>query len=345
MDLFSFLPTEILLKILHALPDFLALHRLLLASDRAARVFAHHGGYVLEDVLRAYPGTSFNLHRLFRSVALVRGHVRDGRTMQEFVAWMNANDGIALAGLKLPSPVLIEMVSVAANIQQLACACLRKLLNRIQHLQTRLEPTTPAPYPPEEPLSWMEEYRVHRALWYLQLFWDLHVKFDAAQPSRISEYYETVGSSYCWIEEEILCMACCISSMGTESAAPSDIIPLPSARSLPIHAEWTMAPVPDNSGRDLFKSRPPSWANLGGSAYYIWSLRTDINPQTEDERHVTAFLSLRKLGIWFWDRERIEMLGMDIQERSEESGEVTPEERARVRQRWWDVARIGHAMD
>ncbi|GKZ17592.1 hypothetical protein AbraIFM66951_004312 [Aspergillus brasiliensis] len=82
---------------------------------------------------------------------------------------------------------LLEMITLASNIQRLACACLTTLLSHIQSVHPRcwtkdLDPETcvskvtdTEPYPTHDarPPSWVEENRVYHTLWYLQLRYEL----------------------------------------------------------------------------------------------------------------------------------------------------------------------------
>ncbi|BCR94336.1 uncharacterized protein AKAW2_11382S [Aspergillus luchuensis] len=83
---------------------------------------------------------------------------------------------------------LLEMITLAANIQRLACACLSTLLTRLRsvhpHRWTKedLDPKTSAStetymetYKLHDvgPPSWLEEHRIYRPLWLLQLRYEL----------------------------------------------------------------------------------------------------------------------------------------------------------------------------
>ncbi|GLB10955.1 hypothetical protein AtubIFM57258_007367 [Aspergillus tubingensis] len=83
---------------------------------------------------------------------------------------------------------LLEMITLAANIQRLVCACLSTFLTRLRsvhpHRWTKedLDPKTSAstqtdmkPYKLHDvgPPSWLEEYRIYRSLWFLQLRYEL----------------------------------------------------------------------------------------------------------------------------------------------------------------------------
>ncbi|GLA98815.1 hypothetical protein AtubIFM57143_007112 [Aspergillus tubingensis] len=83
---------------------------------------------------------------------------------------------------------LLEMITLAANIQRLACACLSTLLTRLRsvhpHRWTKEDlysktcastETETGPYKLHDvgPPSWLEEYRIYRTLWFLQLRYEM----------------------------------------------------------------------------------------------------------------------------------------------------------------------------
>ncbi|GLA35056.1 hypothetical protein AnigIFM63309_009946 [Aspergillus niger] len=183
MNPFDELPCEILSIIITEAADWVALESLLQVSSRVRGPFAGDGEtpgnceaiYIVKSILTENTMMHHELHGLFcKCIALRQSSLavtsleqfRSGDYDQLSVAF---NSSISQASLR-------EMVHVGANIQRLACACLTTFLSRIRGIKPRyLTPSGDAPYEPREagPPSWIEEFRVYRALWHFQFYSDL----------------------------------------------------------------------------------------------------------------------------------------------------------------------------
>lgn len=169
MDPFEKLPVEIILPILNLTADFTGVDSLLAASPAINAVFNANSSRIISGLLEACPSTAQELHHLFRIVHCIRTPSFQPRYMCSFI-------------LRCPVPkpdhdpsVARSMIHVASQIQYLACACLTKLFANFRSAHNAV---LPAEWLNDEeggvsPFSWIEEFRVYRALWRLQINSDL----------------------------------------------------------------------------------------------------------------------------------------------------------------------------
>lgn len=133
---------------------------------------------LVETILQHNPVMRYELHSIFRMALKLRLHSTPKVGLAEFMA-QDHSLSLMTSPPSISRAVLKEMVSIAANIQRLACACLTTLLERVRKVQPwcwkKAVRDGTEPYQPREagPPSWIEEYRVYRTLWHLQLYSDL----------------------------------------------------------------------------------------------------------------------------------------------------------------------------
>ena len=201
MDFFSTLPAPLPLMIMEAIEDLPSLHRLIQTSSSAATVFKRNPGTIMETILSYYPAELQRLLYLilnFRSGGntTTRDQSQRARSVDRFL------DGTFMRELQpnsadtnLPSTASFSIVATmslvkdADHIQQLAHSFLEIHLARSARIEPyyQLDPFYHyhASYPKQPPVcrrykpmdsgqpSWIEEQRVLRALWRLQLYFDL----------------------------------------------------------------------------------------------------------------------------------------------------------------------------
>ncbi|GIJ86578.1 hypothetical protein Asppvi_005467 [Aspergillus pseudoviridinutans] len=196
MEALNNLPAEILLSINAHAADWVSLESLLQVSPRIGELFSGDANtkavpeaiYLVESILKKNPIMGHGLHRQFRMALGLRRPCFADTSLAEFMA--RDHSLLLTASPSLISPAMLkEMVIIAVNIQRLACACLSTLLARVGKVQPRRYEGYPVPeaniyrvtgtaqYEPRDagPPSWIEEYRVYRALWHLQLYSDLSI--------------------------------------------------------------------------------------------------------------------------------------------------------------------------
>lgn len=210
------LPTEILAMILGSVDDFYGLESLLKSSPRLESVFQHDCINITESVLnncsitkpqpqsvRQYSArriqdwdgpvavsSTCDIHELFRKVVYMRTPSFRWKFLGMGCSTVMYIPTSLADCLNLPfrgrseleaSSVMHGMIKIAAQIQRLACVCLSMML---KDFQCAIEKT---PYISIRrshsafgPPSWIEEVRVYRALWKLQIY---------------SEFYKAVRST------------------------------------------------------------------------------------------------------------------------------------------------------
>ncbi|EPS29430.1 hypothetical protein PDE_04379 [Penicillium oxalicum 114-2] len=184
------LPSEILFSINAHAADWIGLESLLQVLPSIGELFAGDANTtadpeairLVESILKENSVMKYELHCQFRmALNLRQPHLTDA-SVAEFMARDHSSS--LLDTSPVSALVLKEMVIVAANIQRLACACLTTFLDRVRKVQPlrweRLRARGlegPEPYQPGDtgPFTWIEEYRVYRALWNMQLYSDLSV--------------------------------------------------------------------------------------------------------------------------------------------------------------------------
>ncbi|PWY73847.1 hypothetical protein BO94DRAFT_578233 [Aspergillus sclerotioniger CBS 115572] len=195
MDYFSALPLELNVLILENVDDWVSLEHLIQTCPTVAALFepGHDDPNtaanpmaldIVKCVLANDPIMSHKLDRLFWLCANLRHsptYIKND-TIARFVSNDN-EDRTESYECTMTRTELREMIRVAANIRRLACACLTSFVRCLQDNQPRCSSrdmrieTQPTRHHllllHADPPSWIEEYRVYRALWRLQLHTDL----------------------------------------------------------------------------------------------------------------------------------------------------------------------------
>lgn len=217
-SLFERLAPELLLHILTHLPDLESLDNLLRASPAASRLFDVYGVEIFEGVLSSSVPYGHTC-ALIRIVALVRSSslpplACDLISFRNFVRHESTSHRYNPPLWTLPSPILSDvsvtvlrgLLATHRKIVCLTISCLKFYLNRFKPLRpSHLVDTkfhfesdyygpdghyvpswqqTPAerPFPVHDigPPTWVEEQRVLRAFWRVQLFRELKTAINAS---------------------------------------------------------------------------------------------------------------------------------------------------------------------
>lgn len=177
---FNLLPTDILLLIMEEISDFVSLDNLLAISPHAASIFLRWAIPITQRTLLTCLITS-QLGN-FQEVMVIRSGSARYANLGEFQASFWAEDARTVDLVQYfagrdPSEVAValrDMVRVAAHIQRIACTCLSKTMGNL-YAAVNSNPV----FPPSRELvgtvkpSWVEEYRVYRAVWHMQVYSDL----------------------------------------------------------------------------------------------------------------------------------------------------------------------------
>ncbi|KAH7129818.1 hypothetical protein B0J13DRAFT_610922 [Dactylonectria estremocensis] len=370
MDHLSNLPPLLLGEILQHIPNFETLHAAITASPATYRVFRDQGPAIIHAV--ATNILEPELHQILYSIALIRNQpVSRSITTLDSFAQNYVPDLITPKRPTTPlsvdtrPQVCFGLVTTVVNINRLAIAVLGEFLHRTaklkpQHCVSRTvdfasgaysqnagsdpwpagQAAPIAPSATERPPSWVEGYRVQRALWLIQLA--LEVRSSApwvvwgANQITVSQNREwSVGKISPWLSLAI--DASTIAKMLEDVIAPR-VVPdwddVPS--STPIFVALTKMPrcaASHNSGPALSEEPRDDVIGMG------WSQNRDAVRTPSDGRRIFGQLlmnrhvSLNKSivqtamqsGLMIWDRERLCDLGL-MDELHGDSAE----------DRWWE---------
>lgn len=236
MEALNRLPAELLFSINAHAADWVGLESLLRVLPQIGDLFsgdayAEAGPEairLIESLLKENPIMNQELHRQFRMVLDLRRPDLADTSLAEFMA-RDYSLSLMASSSSISPLMLREMLLVTANIQRLVCACLRTLLTYLGRVQPRCwnrirgpgllqvqEGTEP--YQPREagPPSWIEEYRVYRALWHLQLFSDLSIAADRLNWAQSDiETFRTESMDRVWLilREELRTVSECLETL------------------------------------------------------------------------------------------------------------------------------------
>ncbi|KAJ5224932.1 hypothetical protein N7468_006157 [Penicillium chermesinum] len=175
-DLFQKLPPEIIIAIAKTTADFVGIDSLLNASTWVRDVISHSLFEVTEDLLASFPITGNSSEILFLITCLVN---KPGFKCSDFDDLQSNFTELSLRDFS--DKTIYGTLRKGAHIQRLACACITKFR---ENLITGLEAVMDANW--EKTLfhdwrqhmtaeaSWVEEFRVYRALWCLQILSDIY---------------------------------------------------------------------------------------------------------------------------------------------------------------------------
>ncbi|OJJ66121.1 hypothetical protein ASPBRDRAFT_49202 [Aspergillus brasiliensis CBS 101740] len=303
---------------------------------------------VVESILQQNPVMRYELHCLFRmSVKLRQSSITAG-SLDEFMAQDHSLSLMASPPLISPA-ILKEMVSIAANIQRLACACLTTFLHRVGKVQPRCwekgNDHGTEPYQPREagPPSWIEEYRVYRALWYLQLYSDVSIAGQRLNWAQHDVEYWWFYEMH-WVQvpvilgEEVRTISECLESLDrlnpilrttkaiaakspTEKKHHFDIrlvSQLPNIRQLRHEFNVWAPPSPTTIAGDKHAFPQDVWGQAVISIHYnrmaelfrVCQLRTTTDPARHQVCDIQDSRPWRGLGMRIWDLWRCYCLGL-----------------------------------
>jgi hypothetical protein len=366
MDPFAKLPVEIIWQILESC-DFAGLDGLQQISPRVEQAFNSWFKKITESVLINCSHACQGLHGYFTLLASIQSTPFTPETLlaeltslsenAEQVLSRNTGRGISLSTHSLAA--VRHTIGTAAKIQFLACACFQCLLTRLESAKPRLpggshaeldkwiQKKGPAPQGGEffqfeiDPPSWIESYRMHRSLWRLELFHQIH---DAA----INRWLWSTNEMNYFIEEylewlhypeELETVSECIVDLCSSKPpilnpqAPFFIAVPPPNLTLPT---WPLPMVEDT---------PDSWSRCPNSALYTNPVRSYFKMLRSGEKgrgwHTLwqlDFRMFRRLGLPLWDKWRLYQMGLIPQSRQVLSPQGTlVGGQAETRSRWIDA--------
>jgi hypothetical protein len=345
MDPFRKLPTEIILQILKSCCDFTSLDGLLQMSPVVNDVFTYFYAEITEAVLVTCPMTGNGIEEDFK--LLVAIYSTTTFTPSTILDFLQRTPGdpfppaleASQSFRSLDSNAAVrQTVSTAAKIHRLACACLDTFIHRIKI-------TTPSratvsdgklyswlwnrePDPPAEPFQskgthhprWVEQYRVHRVLWAIQIYSELcaaaEKRWSWSQDDidRLFDKDVTMANSVLLREDEVPAITECLNDLSPTPLSPVHVkfpalTHLPSPENLAVKSCWALPSVP--LARRTISPETHTWGNTisGGRSYgkgmkfYGHFGGSYNNPRSPLWRCDTR--AFRRLGIIFWDEWRL----------------------------------------
>lgn len=175
-DLFQKLPPEVILLIVKDTADFVGLDSLMHASKWIADLILHHLFDITEELLASFTMTRDGTESLFLISCLIN---EPGLKFSDLDDLQSKFTELSLGNFN--EKTIYRTLRQGAHIQRLACACISKLR---ENLEIGLESAMDAEW--EQNLfpgwrqqmtaeaSWVEEFRVYRALWCLQILSDIY---------------------------------------------------------------------------------------------------------------------------------------------------------------------------
>ena len=347
-DPFSALPMPLPLMIFDAIEDFYTLSNLLQSSPAANVIFEGFYGHIAEAALS---NLTPQLQRLLRTIVHIRsdhlnigGKLTSSEALDSFLSARVLND---VAGDEPLSNATVSLAAVrsltksANRVQQSASSFFEELLDRVNSIKppylpdnsydfndfrvslseknNRVKLPEGCRYNPIEcgAASWIEEQRVCRALWRLQLYFDL-VTIVRPRPGATSLAWNLLNSlgphrvwgklKRRWELGEIDCVydfLCeCVGATRMPPAHRSHLIELPTTNPKVLMAPRSM-PYRDH---DLWRRTDPN-ENIdrpSPGASKIRALRHVFWPPLQS----SLFKPSQRLGFYVWDWERMVGLGL-----------------------------------
>ncbi|CCF41918.1 hypothetical protein CH063_02711 [Colletotrichum higginsianum] len=338
------LPTEILEQILFSITDLRSIYHLVTASPTASRVFesSEVGPKALDHALAA--SMSPHVVELVRRVGLVRTVTPENSlasSLRDFAERYTQCQGGKDSSLNLAAPSLARslrgqppqlvrgILLTARRICCLAWACLEHYRGQWSsvtpaHLERgfawgaggekpwRQVPPPGKPYKlqPVGPPCWMEEQRVMRGFWRLQLLIDLKLAVSegrvdwALEDSQREMSPEILFAGWTWQKEEFLTVVDFVDRVqgGPVLTQGSQRLqaPPPGCKSAKKWQDPALPGVVDPrwSREEISKGRPPCW-----TFYIVRLLRNPFSPIRG-----VPFWPYRQLGLVIWDEDKLEAL-------------------------------------
>jgi len=331
-DPFCTLPLPLPLMIFEAIEDLSTLSYLLEASPSAAIIFRQHYCEVTEAVLDRLP---LHMQRLLRTIVAIQSNrlvIRDRvNSFEEPSQWRVPNIVSTIKATRLLTKAthsfaaVRSLISSAGQVQRLSKCFFDTVLARVNSVRPyRIaderyryrdypkEPPERLPYQPLHcgPTSWVEEQRVLRALWRLQLYFCLvRIVEDGGGTDGIARNACLIeGPHNIWKGRAAFHMdqLDCVYEFLVEketSTAPLSKLPSVTSRFVTtpqrppkhtvVHCRWEQTHI-------YFRDWPgPGASYFSGLGIYHYS-----------PLHGADFKPLSRLGMGIWDRKRMVRLGL-----------------------------------
>lgn len=222
-DPFSTLPAPLPLMILEGIEDLSTLNYLLNSSPAANFIFERYYCEISEAVLSNFVP---QLQQLLRTILLTRSNrlsireeIDSPQHLEDFLqtyALNNSNVTKPLTNATVSLSAVRSLIKSASGVQQASASFFKTFLDRVNSIKPsyvlekpynewRNNGVTPMEGCPYEPLkcdnpSWIEEQRVYRALWRLQLYFDLVTitRPGTGNASQVWDLLKSEGPYHVW---------------------------------------------------------------------------------------------------------------------------------------------------
>lgn len=334
MDIFKTLPAEAI-QLIITQTDFVGLESLLAVCPYAQDVFNINTAAVTRGLLASCPILSCNLYPLFQKVASIRRYSESWKDLNDYEAHTSDTelDAITASPDEETVRTLQGMVHVCANIQRVACVCLSMLLRRLRCVTPygcsidesgNIFSITPCLTKDTGPASWMEEYRIYRTLWHVQLYTDLQnagIAPKSIQPWSRPSYMVSFDYEP-WEGGDSICggyfdtIAELLHDLAGSKPDPHQLVPIPAFSSLSNHQTqtiWSPPAAPGDEGGNFYWERGVERAEFRSSQcglYIGHTLSNGRGPITVPADVICDTGRFRRLGLFIWDLWRMYCLGL-----------------------------------
>lgn len=285
---------------------------------------------ITEDILTGCHYT-WRLESLFRTSTLIRTPAFRCRTFHEYHSRTRDTAAFIKAWKDdqfSHSKTLRSMIRVAARVQRLCCAVISTMLENL-----RLAGESSSVLPPGwdvhglAPSSWIEDYRVYRAIWVLQVFSDLH-RAKSSEPVKPNNSQESSWGGWNWNPEEVD-QSTLYAPLGdirqtvreeieTVESILQDLVISTQVHSSPLGlylpwfpslemkkgytlSLWPARPMPTVQGADSWKRSKFSAFTAGIQRQVFQAIKTNLTRLESYPRDLQDDLHLQRLGIFLWD--------------------------------------------
>lgn len=337
-DPFSTLPAPLPLMISEGIEDLSTLNYLLNSSPAANFIFERYYCEILEAVSSNFVP---QLQQLLRTILLTRSNrlsIREEldspQHLDDFLQTRALNNSTAtqpLTNATVSLSVVRSLTKSASEIQQASASFFQTFLDRVNSIKPsyllddyenleyyRNNAPEGRPYEPlkcDNP-SWIEEQRVYRALWRLQLYFDLVTitRPSPGNPSQVWDLLKNEGPYRVWSDlqnlhelDEINCVYKFLrkssDAITTASTQPPHLTKVPT-----FEPKFVALPESTRYG-DLESSRwdqTPSHLDCCSPGVLAFK-----GIQLRSNRYLKEpFELFRRLGFCIWDREKMTRLGL-----------------------------------
>ena len=331
-DPFGKLPMPFPLIILKEIEHLSTLHYLLQASHAAAAVFREHYYEITETIVnRSTPC----LRKLLRATAVLRTNRSDIKRRLEHSVdphvsrdYRILGNALALATQQLSDATcsfegVRRLIDLASRVQQITHLFLNEHLERVNSIRpcqlldsnytysnddvNRKHTPKFRSYEPAKcgPPSWIEEQRVHRALWRLEIHFCIvdicEQEITRSAFLKGSPPVVWLGQASSWELDELDCVYSFLREVNTTT------IPLSKLPSLPQHA--ITAPQSRPGREAIFRHWHQTPMYLGWRSDG-WGFFHSLHIPLYSPLHNSDFKPFRWLGMGFWDCEKLARLGL-----------------------------------